>query len=140
MGSVWTTDEGIQRRSTWAVRDGDGCCELNKVGRGHVAVLLERADECSDFVKTLIGVKFGLHVGEKQDGTIGTSTTVLSTLVSTARRSYEQFMCAPKFALSLESRGERDGVVERQAECDMGDVITLCAVEKVLLEVIADGE
>ena len=49
-------------------------------------------------------------------------------------------MNAPELASRGQGGGERDGIVERQTERVMGDVVALPTVEQVLLEVISDGK
>ena len=58
------------------VGDSDGSRELNEITGSHVTVLLERLNEGDDFIETLVRVELCLDIGELDDGTVSTSTTV----------------------------------------------------------------
>ena len=80
LSSIRTTNESVQRRSARTVRHGDGSGELDEVGCGHVAVLLEWANERDHLIETNIGVELCLDIREDHDGTICTSTAVAAVL------------------------------------------------------------
>ena len=80
LSSIRTTNESVQRRSARTVRHGDGSGELDEVGCGHVAVLLEWANERVHLNETNIGVELCLDIREDHDGTICTSPAVAAVL------------------------------------------------------------
>lgn len=139
MSGIRTTDECVQRRRAGAVRDGNGTSELDEVGRGHVAVLLERLHDRHNLVETDVRVVLRLGVGEDHDRTISASTTAKHACQRAPRDETDE-LCLPELALRRESRRESDSVVECQAERVVRHVIALSAVEQVLLQIITDRE
>ena len=73
-----------------------------------------------DIVDTAVGVEGGLDRVEGYEGTISSATTEL--------------------ALLGEGRGETDGVVEGEMERLMDLFTTFTTVEKVLLDIVENGE
>ena len=80
----------------------------------------DRLLELDDVVDTSVGVEVGLDLVEDDDGAVSASTTEL--------------------ALPEESGGETDGIVEGETKRLMDLFTTFTTVEKVLLDIVENGE
>ncbi len=80
LGGVRTAEEDVELRCTGAVRETDGTGQLDEVGGGDVVASDERGLLVDDLVTTEVGVEVGLDILEEGDGTVGTSTSVCSSV------------------------------------------------------------
>lgn len=112
---VRASSEELKLRSTRAVTETNCCSELDQISSGDKMAGQERR-ECIRTVgcASVLG-EICLDVREEEDRSVGSIT------------------------LELAGEGERDTVVEGQAEGLM-DVLTTFTLEKVLLQVVAERE
>ena len=157
MGGGRTAQEELETRGTRAVGDTYSTCELdarenkeddnisitfNTIGRSSLKTVLQdvghgenrylqvtsgnvvlRDEGClgiDNFIDTTVSVEGGLGRGESDDRAVSTSTTEL--------------------ALPEESGGETDGIVEGETKRLMDLFTTFTTVEKVLLDIVENGE
>ena len=91
-----------------------------QVTSGNVVLRDEGCLGIDNFIDTTVSVEGGLGRGESDDGAVSASTTEL--------------------ALPEESGGETDGIVEGETKRLMDLFTTFTTVEKVLLDIVENGE
>lgn len=71
-----TTSQELEAGSTRAVGDTDGGSELDEIAGAHVVDRKERSEEVDGVGNTEIGWEVGLHIGERDGRTIGTTSAI----------------------------------------------------------------
>ena len=110
-----------------------------QVSDGQVAGLLEGALGVDDLVDTAVGVEVGLDVLEDRDGTVCTPTAAHASQIAVkSQKGSEQR--SPEDALRCGRARDTDGIVEGETKRLMDLFTTFTTVEKVLLDIVENGE